>query len=302
MADLDNRCAIADDTMSRRTFLRGGVFGVSALASLTFYETYAARYVNPYQPQLEQVSIPLPPGHDVLAGLRIGFVTDTHAGPFIGAEDVARATSLLAAQRPDLILFGGDYASESSRYLAAVVDAFAALAGAAPLGAYAVLGNHDFTVGRRRVAEALTDAGIPLLRNELAPVAFGGDELWIAGIDETLVGDPRPVETLGRAPEGAAKLALWHEPQFAEITASRGAFAQLSGHTHGGQVRLPGIGPVGLPVHGKRYVIGLNHAAGMPIYTSRGVGVYRPPVRFNCPPEVTLITLVSPENGVAEPV
>ena len=81
-----------------------------------------------------------------------------------------------------------------------------------------------------------------------------------------------------------------------ELAAAQGAFLQLSGHTHGGQIRVPGVGPVGLPIHGKRYVMGLNQVNDMLIYTARGVGVYRPPMRFNCPPEVTLITLVDPET------
>ena len=103
-----------------------------------------------------------------------------------------------------------------------------------------------------------------------------------------------PAATFAAIPPGAAALALWHEPDYAERTAALGAFAQLSGHSHGGQVRLPGVGPLFLPRGGERYVMGLNRAAGMPVYTTRGVGVYLPPIRVDCPPEVTLITLVAP--------
>jgi uncharacterized protein len=87
-------------------------------------------------------------------------------------------------------------------------------------------------------------------------------------------------------------ITLWHEPDWAECVVKYGAFLQLSGHSHGGQVRLPLVGPITAPAGGKRFVKGLNFAAGMPVYTTRGVGVYRPPVRFRCPPEVTLLTLV----------
>jgi hypothetical protein len=132
------------------------------------------------------------------------------------------------------------------------------------------------------------------------PVTYQGATLWIAGIDETLLGHPDPKKTFAAIPAGTRPLALWHEPQFAEEAAALGAFAQLSGHTHGGQIRLPGLGPVGLPRHGRRHIIGLNDAAGMPIYTARGVGVYRPPLRFNCPPEVTLIELVAKPAGSTE--
>jgi predicted MPP superfamily phosphohydrolase len=280
--------------MSRRSFLLGGALGIATAAGLTLTEAYESRYVHPYRPGLEKISVPVPAGHDGLAGLRIGFVTDTHVGPFITAGDLARATKLVADEHPDLILLGGDYVSESPRYTAAAVDVLWELIRDAPLGGYAVLGNHDLSVSRTRVAEALAATGIPVLRNQSVSIAYGNDQLWIAGIDETLLGDPQPGETFAQVPSGAAAIALWHEPQFAELAAAQGAFLQLSGHTHGGQIRIPGVGPIGLPIHGKRHVMGFSDAAGMPIYTARGVGVYRPPLRFNCQPEVTILTLAAP--------
>jgi len=286
--------------MSRRSFLFGGAIGGAAAAGLTLLEAYAARYVNPYRPVLERISVPAPADHAPLAGMRIGFLADTHVGPFISSDDLRRATNLLAREQPDLILLGGDYVSESARYTTPAVEVLQELARQAPLGGYAVLGNHDLSVSRTRVGDALRAVGIPVLRNQAIRVPYGGDELWIAGIDETLLGDPQPEETFAQVTSGAAAVALWHEPQFAEQAAAQGAFLQLSGHTHGGQIRIPGVGPVGLPVHGKRFVSGLAHAGSMAIYTARGVGVYRPPLRFNCPPEVTLITLADPTAGVPE--
>jgi predicted MPP superfamily phosphohydrolase len=225
--------------------------------------------------------------------MRIGFITDTHVGPFISIADLERALDLVRARSPHLILLGGDYISESPRYAPDTISALARLVSEAPLGGYAVIGNHDLAVSRTRVSEAMTAAGVPLLRNQTTVIRFQGADLAIAGIDETLLGDPRPAETIAQA-AGTPILALWHEPEFAEQAAGLGAFAQLSGHTHGGQIRLPGIGAVSLPVHGKRHVVGQGRAASMPVYTSRGVGVYRPPLRFNCPPEVTIVTLVAP--------
>jgi hypothetical protein len=282
--------------MSRRAFALGGLLGAFGAAAVSGVEAYQARYVNPYSPQTEHVSIPVPPGHEGLAGLRIGFITDTHVGPFVSPDDLARATALLAEERPDLVLLGGDYVSESPRYIGAAVEVFGELVDETPLGGFAVLGNHDMYVSPAKVTAGLEAVGIPVLRNQAARVAYGGDTLWIAGIDETLLGHPDPRTAFSQVPDDAAALALWHEPQFAEQAAAKGAFLQLSGHTHGGQIRIPGVGPVGLPVHGKRYVMGLNQAAGMDIYTARGVGVYRPPLRFNCPPEVTVITLSLPDR------
>jgi predicted MPP superfamily phosphohydrolase len=282
---------------SRGSLLAGGAIGALAAIGISARWLYAARYINPYSPQLERVDLPLPAQHASLAGLRIGFVTDTHVGPFISLDDLQRALELVRAEKPDLLLLGGDYVSESPRYLAGAAERFGKLAAEMPLGCFAVMGNHDYSITGAYAIEALADVGIPILRNDVAEVKVGNDALWIAGIDETLLGSPDPVGTMAKVPKGGAALALWHEPTFAEQAADAGAFAQLSGHTHGGQVRLPVIGPIGLPIHGHRHVIGLSSANGMPVYTSRGVGVYRPPVRINCPPEVTIVTLVAPQSA-----
>jgi predicted MPP superfamily phosphohydrolase len=282
--------------MSRRAFVQGGVAGMLAAGGLTLYEMYQARYVNPYRPQLERVELPLPAGAEGLHGFKIGFVTDTHVGPFISLADLHRALNFVRGESPDLILLGGDYISESPRYVPDTAALLSDLLSETPHGGYGVIGNHDLSVSRTRVQEGLMTVGIPILRNQLVTIDHKGSTLAIAGIDETLLGDPQPAETIAQAPDGVPVLALWHEPEFAEQAAAEGAFAQISGHTHGGQIRLPGIGPVGLPIHGKRHVIGMSSADGMPIYTSRGVGVYRPPARWNCPPETTLITLTAQDN------
>lgn len=288
----------ADDALraaqvSRRAFLTGGLLGGASAVGLTAAEAYAARYRNPYRPRLEHTTLSLPAGHDALDGLRIGFITDTHVGPFIAQADIERAVDLVSAEKPDLLLLGGDYVSESTRYIPIAVGALQRLAAATPLGAIGVLGNHDLHVNGPAVQQAMTGAGIAILRNQSVKITFNGHDLWIAGIDETLLGYPNLPATFAGIPEGSATLALWHEPEFADQAAARGAFAQLSGHTHGGQVRIPGFGPVGLPLDGKKFVIGHNQVDGMQIYTSRGVGVFRPPMRFDCPPEVTIITLIA---------
>ncbi|HRA48434.1 MAG TPA: metallophosphoesterase [Thermomicrobiales bacterium] len=279
--------------MSRRAFVNGGMLGGLAAIGLTGWEIYQSRYVHPYRPRLETVSIPLPDGAEGLDGMRIAFIADTHVGPFISQDDLTRALNLVRKESPDLVLFGGDYISESPRYVADTARNLGSLLEVAPLGGVAVLGNHDLTVSATRVVDELAAVGIPVLRNGVTVVTYRGTDLAIAGIDETLLGDPDPQATLAQVPNGVPALALWHEPEFAEQAAAFGAFAQLSGHTHGGQIRIPGMGPVGLPIHGKRHVIGLEEADGMPIYTTRGVGVYRPPARFNCPPEVTIVTLTA---------
>lgn len=249
------------------------------------------RHVHPYDPVLERVEFPLPEGSHELDGLQIAFVTDTHVGPFTSAEDIARGIALFENERVDLVLLGGDYVSESNLYAEAMADALSPLVARASLGAIAVMGNHDLPLGVDRVRSQLERIGVTVLRNESHLVERNGQQLAVAGIDDTVVGNPNPLRAFAEVPAGVPVLALWHEADFAEETARLGAFAQLSGHTHGGQVRLPIIGSIWLPPDGRKRDIGLYDVEGMPVYISRGLGVYRPPVRFLAPPEVTLVTL-----------
>ncbi len=243
--------------------------------------------------------LPLPPGAESLDGLRVGFVTDTHAGPFTSAADIARGVALFEGERVDLVLLGGDYVSESNIYAAPMADVLAPLVARAELGAIAVLGNHDLPLGVDRVRAELERIGVTVLRNESRIVSWNGSRLAIAGIDDTVVGNADPMRAFVEIPDGVPVLALWHEADFAEAAARLGAFAQLSGHTHGGQVRLPLIGSIWLPPDGRKRDMGLYEVEGMPVYISRGLGVYRPPVRFLAPPEVTLVTLRSGISAAA---
>jgi len=251
-----------------------------------------ARHVAPYRPILERVEIRIPSGMRTPPRLRIGLVADTHVGSVVRPPDIDRALTLLLATEPDLLLFGGDYVSESPRHITDAAAVLGNAASATRFGSLAVLGNHDYSNGAERMTAELEKRGIRVLRNDSACVGDDPGELWIAGIDDALLGSPDPERAFSGVPPGARALALWHEPDLAECAAQHGAFLQLSGHSHGGQVRLPVVGTVAAPTGGRRFVEGLNYAEGMPIYTTRGVGVYRPPVRFRCSPEVTLVTLV----------
>lgn len=249
------------------------------------------RHVNPYRPVLERIELSLPPNANGLGGLRIAFVTDTHVGPFTTSDDLRRGLALFDEEPIDLLLLGGDYVSESNIYARPMAEAVALLAARATSGAFAVMGNHDLPLGVDRVRAELERVGITVLCNEHATIEWNGALLAIAGTDDTIVGAADPARAFTGIPNGLPVLSLWHEADFAEEAAALGAFAQLSGHTHGGQVRLPFVESIWLPPDGKRRDLGFFDVEGMPTYLSRGLGVYRPPVRFRCPPEVTLITL-----------
>ncbi len=251
-----------------------------------------ARYAAPFRLRLERVEVTAPPTSRWLAGLRIGYFTDPHLGPMTTAEDVERGLSLLFNDSPDLLLLGGDLICESPRYAPEAAAILGRYARKAPLGAISVLGNHDISNDGGRIARLLKEQDIGVLRNEALPVAYGGKDLWIVGIDDALLGRPDPDTAFSAVPDGSPSLVLWHEPDWAEAATHPSAFVMLAGHSHGGQVRLPMLGAISAPNGGRRFVAGFNRVNGLTIYTSRGAGTYRPPVRFRCAPEVTLITLV----------
>jgi uncharacterized protein len=253
---------------------------------------HRARHAAPYRPVLERVEVRIPSFVEIPPRLRIGFIADTHLGSVIRPPDIDRALALLLSLGPDLLLFGGDYVSESPRYIAEAAAVLGNVASATRFGSLAVLGNHDYANGAARMTAQLEKQGIRVLCNESARIGDDSGELWIAGIDDALLGSPDLGRAFASVPSRARAIALWHEPDWAEHVVHYQALLQLSGHSHGGQVRLPIAGTVAAPAGGRRFVKGLNLAAGMPVYTTRGVGVYRPPVRFRCSPEVTLVTLV----------
>ncbi len=276
--------------LSRRQVMAVMVaMGATAGAIVAIY----ARFVQPFRPRVTQVVITLPRLHQHLDGLRIAFVTDTHVGPSFPAERLRPITEALEREQPDILLFGGDFISESPRFMERAMPAIAAMVPTARYGAYAVLGNHDVSNIRSRVTKPLRDHGIRVLENESACIATDCGELWIAGVDDIVIGRANVEATFRDVPPDAACICLWHEPDYAETAEQYGPFLQLSGHTHGGQVRLPFLGPLALPKLGRRYPAGRYQVGDMTLFVSNGIGVYRPPVRLNCPPELVIVRLVA---------
>ncbi len=242
-----------------------------------------------YRFQVTRADLPvngLPPG---LRGLRVGFLTDVHHGPFFSQEDVSRAGALLSAERPDLIVLGGDYVNWQDRVSAgACAEALAGLE--APHGVFAVLGNHD---DERATHAALERNRIAVLRDERTAVLVKGDLLEIAGLRYWTRG-LRDVQGVVGGAAGCVLLAA-HDPRRLTEAAALGLPAVLSGHTHGGQVVLPLVGAIAaqkFPV-----VAGLGRLKNTSLFVSRGVGTVGLPLRVNCPPEVAVLTLV----GRSEP-
>lgn len=247
-----------------------------------------------YEPsalRVENVTVAVKGLHPDLAGFRIALLTDLHVGPYTGKEFIARAVALANDAAPDLALLGGDYVHRSGRYFAPCAEAVAELR--APFGVHGVTGNHDYWEGVEICSRTFADARVALLRNRAVPIERGAGRLWLAGVDDLMVRAADPIAAMSRVPHGEPTVLLSHNPDLAELLPpSLPVSLMLSGHTHGGQIRLPLLGsPVVPSRYGQKYVAGLAYRGEMAVYTSRGIGTISPPVRLNCPPEVSLVTL-----------
>jgi predicted MPP superfamily phosphohydrolase len=253
---------------------------------------------EPQHPVTESIQIRLARLPEEFHGFRIAQLTDIHFGPYMDQAGLERATRLAQAFQPDMVALTGDFVShpfhqrnglDGARNAEPCADVFARWKGVPMI---AVLGNHDHWNNADFVAGALADRGIRVLRNQAQAIEKGGQKLWVAGIDDALEGKADLSQSMAGIPRSDTTILLAHEPDFADYAAKFPLDLQLSGHSHGGQVRLPGVGPVILPAMAHKYHTGFNRVAHLQVYTSRGIGVINPPVRLNCPPEVTLITLL----------
>lgn len=252
-----------------------------------------ARFIHPFRPRVNHVMIQLPREHKDLDGLTLAFVSDTHIGPHFAVDDLEPSIAILRRARPDIVLFGGDYISESPRFLDYAQGPLTVMASTAKLGAWGILGNHDLANVRTRVMDMLASTGITMLTNEAVEIVTDRGAFWLVGIDDVLLGRPDLERAFSKVPADALRIALWHEGDDACKAEPFEPLLLLSGHSHGGQMRLPFLGPLATPKMGQKYTSGRYEIGAMTLFVSNGIGMYRPPVRFNCPPEVVLIRLVA---------
>jgi len=268
--------------LSRRaalnTLLAGGVG--TAIGGGAYGLAYSRHNI-----QVVRTAIPVSGLNPALDGLRIGLITDLHHSEMVPAQDVVRAASLMMAERPDLIVLGGDYVTWGDRSY--VVPCSEALAGlSAPFGVYAVVGNHD---DDRDMPAALISHGYEVLRDDRTTVRIRGEQLDLVGVRYWT----RRARDIARLVRGAKStvILLAHDPRRLDEAAALNVPLVLSGHTHGGQVVLPGLGAIAakkFPV-----VAGAGRRNNTSIFVSRGVGTVYVPYRLNCPPDVSVITLKS---------
>ena len=272
--------------------------GVGALSSLAL-GLGGWQYVTEIEPSwvdVAQVVLPLKRLTPAFDGLRLVQISDIHLGGGLNRSRLDQIVRQVTALEPDVIALTGDYLHgyewkpEHARHLADLAESLRPLAQAALV--VAVMGNHDHWVSISGVRDALEKAGVVELNNTVHTLQRGAEQLHLAGVDSVYVRRHRLPRVLEQLPADGAALLLAHEPDFADESAASGRFdLQISGHSHGGQVSIPLIGPPVLPRLGKKYPAGLYRVGEMYQYTNRGVGTGGINVRFNCRPEITIFTL-----------
>jgi predicted MPP superfamily phosphohydrolase len=279
---------------TRRELLRYAAGGVGLIGAGVGFEALTEMH----RLSVDRVDVPIAGLPHELEGLTICHLADFHRGPRITEAYVRRASALAVSLDADVIVLTGDFISRTWRFAASCAEALSVLR--APLGVFAVRGNHDYWAGDVDAVDyALARVGVKMLTNRSEPVQYRGQHWWLCGVDDAWSGRPDPRAALRDVPDGAFRVLLCHEPDYADALAHMDVPLQLSGHSHGGQVIVPGYGPVVTPFYGRKYPLGLQRVEGSRnlVYTTRGIGVSILPLRINCPPEVTLLRLARGRQG-----
>jgi predicted MPP superfamily phosphohydrolase len=295
--------------LTRRRLLQGGLLGAAGLA------LYSAE-VERHWTEVTHTDAHLHGLPDAFDGLRIVQLSDIHMDSYTEPFFLRHIVKMTNDLRPDLVFLTGDFVSDGPQPAKFAVGAAWQCANILKeincRAQYAVMGNHDVAVGEKEITEALTTNGITVLNNACIPIERGGSKIWLAGLDDPVNGDPRPDRAI---PDSIRNIAhepvvlMCHAPDYADTlmadASGRAVALMLSGHTHGGQVRLPFVGPLTLPGLGRKYVEGWFRFGagtqiqpdGMQLYVNRGIGTVAVPFRFDCPPEITAFTLRRSESS-----
>jgi uncharacterized protein len=276
--------------LTRRAFL---TLSAASLGGLALY----AGEISRHELSVESLTLRLPRLPDAFRGMRIVQISDFHYAEYTEAwflrEMVARVNRL----RPDMVVLTGDFISYmplGRRFARRCAPRCAEILSRleCPMR-YAILGNHDYYVGPQYVAGPLRDSGIPVLINSAVALEREGQRVWLAGLGSACEGKADPARAIPKAALKANEpvMVLAHEPDILPQVARFGVDLMLSGHTHGGQVRIPFLPPIDLPQYGRIYIEGLFRRGPTQLYVNRGIGTVGVPFRFRCPPEITVLTL-----------
>jgi uncharacterized protein len=277
---------------TRRDFLKLGGY----LTLFAFGGTVYSTVIEPLWFDIENVILTLPRLPKSFSGFRLVQISDIHAGEQWMPAQLDSVVKKAIDLKPDMIAITGDFVYSSpamtEEILTQTEAALTALSSHVPV--YAVMGNHDHWWDVERVRGALARSNVMELNNEVHTFSRDDELLHLCGVDDIYERKDDLDQVLDKLPRDGCAILLAHEPDFADTSAATGRFdLQISGHSHGGQVIVPFVGPIVLPRHGRKYPIGLYQVGEMIQYTNRGLGMVYPYVRFMCRPEITLFTLNS---------
>jgi uncharacterized protein len=281
--------------ITRRGFLRSSAC-IAAGAAL--YSSELERHFL----TVSHREITIPGLHAGFDGLRVVQLSDIHLDEFTEPIFLHETVKRINGLDPDIVLLTGDFVTRSpisgAFFKAAPWQCAKILSQLRCPNRYACLGNHDVLVGKEEVTAALTSNDIVVVHNSYIPVERAGARFWLAGVEDPLEGQPDPEAAIPasiRNLPGEPVILLCHGPDYVDTLlaqpAGQAVALMLSGHTHGGQIRLPFIGPLILPKFGKKYVEGWFRLGNLQLHVNRGLGTVGLPFRFDCPPEVSVITL-----------
>jgi uncharacterized protein len=263
------------------------LFGCILLFSSSVY----AHKIEPSWFEVNHIDINLPKLDRAFNGYRIIQISDLHAGDGIDRSQLERVVEAVNAEHPDLVVITGDHITRIPKQHIELLDTLAKLH---PRDrTISILGNHDVFNDAEPIRVAIKQAGITLLENTIHTIKRGEATLHIAGVGDVFAHEDKLDAVLSQLPPTGAAIMLAHEPDFADKTAATGRFGlQLSGHSHGGQIRFPFFDGY-VPYLAEKYPIGRYQIGDMIQYTNRGIGVVKLYARFNCRPEISVFDLVS---------
>ncbi len=281
--------------ITRRQFLTAGACAAGALA------LYAGE-IERHWIEITRHEVLIPGLSSAFDGFRVAQLSDIHMDEFTEPFFVRDAVSHINALNPDAVFLTGDFVSAGLGPRKFAVGAgwqCANLLNALTCRErYAILGNHDMMIGAREVTEALQSNGMTVLHNSWLAVERPGGRFWLCGVADPVEGFPRPDEAIPPSIRNVANepiVLMCHAPDYADelltLPSGQAVSLMLTGHTHGGQVRFPFVGALDLPEMGRKYVEGWFRLGHMQLYVNRGIGTVGVPFRFNCPPEISLLTL-----------
>ena len=291
--------------ITRRGFLRLSLLGAICILC-------GKGFMNSRNLELLKVNVNLKNLPSAFHGMRIGQITDIHAGPLVPRELIKKGVDLIMSKQPDMIFLTGDFVSGATKILWTTYGGFKQKHFdycmkelgrlKAPMGVFAVLGNHDFWSGPEvaaKIVSGLQGIGVRVLQNECKLIKKEEQNLYLLGVDDYWEDSYSLTKALHGIPEDVCRILLSHNPDINQDIEFLKARIDLiiSGHTHGGQIVVPFFGAPYLPSpFGQKYRAGLVKDGERKTYVSRGLGLFFVPVRLNCPPDVSLLILSRPDS------